>query len=563
LHPGATPAAAPDAALSRGRDAGGLAELLELQARERPGAIAALWPSGRTLRRRTFAELSARVLALARGLERAGLAPGERALVFLRPGPRFVEACWALFRLGAVPVLIDPAMGRAGLLDCVRASRARALLGIPRAHLARLIAPGAFEGVSVAVCDEVPWPGALRFEALAAARGATPRAAAPALGDATAAVLYTSGSTGPSKGVEASAANLAASAAALAELFRLRPGQCDAACFPLFALFDAALGIASFFPRVDPLHPAGCDPELVFGDLEASAAGFAFASPAVWKRVVPWMRAHGRRFTQLATAVSAGAPVPAQLALELRGLLAPGGEVHTPYGATEALPIACLAGAELAGAIAERTAAGEGTCVGRAVPETEVELVSVDDQPRARFTAEDALPRGAIGEIAVAGAQVTRRYFADAAATAAAKMRDGNGRLWHRMGDLGRFDADGRLWFLGRKSERIETAAGLVVPVPAENVFAGHPRVERCALVPVGERPRQEAVLVVEASTGLPGGRAAANLARELLELGRGVGACAGVERVLFHPRLPVDARHNAKIRRGELARWATARLGR
>src|SRR5262249_20064494 len=154
--------------------------------------------------------------------------------------------------------------------------------------------------------------------------------------------------TGPAKGVLYTHEVFAAQIDALRRLYSLEPGVVDCACFPLFALFDHALGLTSVFPEMDPARPAACDPAKVVHAIAASAGTFAFGWPAIWRRVVPWMRAHGRRFAALARVTIAGAPVPPALVLALRELLAPGGEVHTPYGATEALPVCDVDGAELA-----------------------------------------------------------------------------------------------------------------------------------------------------------------------------------------------------------------------
>jgi acyl-CoA synthetase (AMP-forming)/AMP-acid ligase II len=151
---------------------------------------------------------------------------------------------------------------------------------------------------------------------------------------------------------------------------------------------------------------------------------------------------------------------------------------------------------------------------------------------------------------------VTRRYLDDGRATRCAKIAQGNG-VWHRMGDVGRLDADSRLWFLGRKSQRLETEHGVLWPVPLENAFDVTRGVERTALVGVGPPGAERPVLVVESSERehvlLP------RLRRRSSELA--ASGIAPVERFLFHPRFPVDVRHNAKIRREELKHWAEREL--
>ncbi|MEQ1892572.1 MAG: AMP-binding protein, partial [Planctomycetota bacterium] len=355
--------------------------------------------------------------------------------------------------------------------------------------------------------------------------------AAPVAADAPAAVLYTSGSTGPAKGVVHTHGNFAAELELLRTHYALGPGDIDGACFPLFALFDGALGLTTLFPPIDPSRPARCDPAALHASFEAHRASFSFGSPAIWRRVVRWARAHGRRFTHLRRVTIAGAPVPPWLVLALRDLLPPGAEVHTPYGATEALPVCDITARELA-PLAEEIEAGAGSCVGRVLPGLELALIRVSDAPIARWSEDLRVRSGEPGEVCVKGPIATRRYLDDPAATAAAKIPDGDG-FWHRMGDVGRLDASGRLWFLGRKAHRIESAHGVLWPVPLENAFERTRGVARAALVGVGERGSERAHLVVEP------------------------------EPEVEHPALPVDVRHNAKIRREDLKKWAEGKAPR
>ncbi|MSR60876.1 MAG: peptide synthase [Planctomycetes bacterium] len=529
---------------------------LRRRAAEAPGRLAVhafgLWE-----RKLTFEQLERRVDACAHALAELGLARGERAALFVPPGPDFVALFHALLRLGALPVLIDPGMGRAALLACLERAAPSTLIGVAKVHLARKLFPRSFASVRLAVAiGPAPALGAHALERRAAAAPRTPFPLVTPLDGAPAAVLFTSGSTGPAKGVVYTHANFGAQLAALRTHFGLEPGGVDGACFPLFALFDNALGLTSVFPALDPSRPASCKPAAVLRALEQSAATFSFASPAVWARVVPWMSARRKRFTQLRRVTLAGAPVAPALVHALRALLPAGGEVHTPYGATEALPVSDIAGAELA-ALRPSIERGAGSCVGRPLAGVELALVRVSDEPLARWDESLCVPHGEAGEVCVKGAVVTRAYLDDPAADARAKIADG-AEVWHRMGDVGRFDADGRLWFLGRKSQRLETAHGVLYPVPLENAFAVTRGVVRTALVGVGPRGSERPVMVVESReserTLMP------RLRQRSGELANTPGA-ARIERFLFHPRFPVDVRHNAKIRREELKKWAEDEL--
>jgi acyl-CoA synthetase (AMP-forming)/AMP-acid ligase II len=531
---------------------------LRRRAEEAPGR-AAVRTFGRHARTLTFAELERRVDACAHALAELGLVRGERAALFVPPGPDFVALFHALLRLGALPVLIDPGMGRAALLACLARTAPSALIGVPRVHLARQLFPGPFQSVGLAVSVGPGFGfGAQRLERLLASRPQRPFEAVAVAAEAPAAVLFTSGSTGPAKGVVYTHGNFAAQLATLGAHFGLEPGETDCACFPLFALFDNALGLTSVFPELDPARPSRCDPAAIHRAIEASGASFTFGSPAIWQRVVPWARAHGRRFTSLRRVTIAGAPVPPALVLELGALLPAGGAVHTPYGATEALPMTDIAGAELA-TLRESIEQGAGSCVGRALAGVELALVRVSDEPIERWDPALLVADGEPGEVCVKGPLVTRRYLDDEGANRTAKIAEGP-EIWHRMGDVGRLDGHGRLWFLGRKSQRLETEHGVLYPVPFENAFDTTRGVARTALVGVGPRGAEKPVLVVESKEHERDHVLLPRLRRRSSELAATPGTPC-IERFLFLPRFPVDVRHNAKIRREELKRWAEARL--
>ena len=528
---------------------------------ERTPARCAVRTFGRRPAAIDFAALEARVNAAAHGLGELGLAPGDRACLFVPPGIDFVTLFHALLRLGAVPVLIDPGMGTRAMLACIERAAPRVLISLPRGHWARRLRPGPFRSVEVGVrVGRGPAPGAVPLERLLAAGGTRPFPVVER-GSGPAAVLFTSGSTGPAKGVVYTHANFAAQVDVLRTLYDLEPGSADCACFPLFALFDNALGMTSVFPEPEETRPAACDPAALHRAAEASRARFAFGSPALWRRVQAWAEPRGARFSTLARVTMAGAPVPPALVLGVRRLLPPGGEVHAPYGATEALPVSDVSASELE-RLRDRVEHGAaGSCVGRPAPGIEVALVRVTDEPIERWDESLRVAPGTPGEICVKGAVVTREYLGDAPATLAAKIPDGDGPagFWHRMGDVGRMDAEGRLWFLGRKSQRVETERGTLFPVPLENLFDATPGVSRTALVGVGPRGKERPHLVVE-----PEARAASSeLLPRLRARAETNDDARAVEGFLFHRRFPVDPRHNAKIHREELKRWAERRVRR
>jgi acyl-CoA synthetase (AMP-forming)/AMP-acid ligase II len=242
-------------------------------------------------------------------------------------------------------------------------------------------------------------------------------------------------------------------------------------------------------------------------------------------------------------------------------LQVPGVQVFTPYGATEALPVASIGSEEILGETRYETERSQGVCVGRPVPGVRVAVIPISDAPIPSWQEALALPPGQVGEIIVQGPQVTPAYYSRPGATALAKIPDpATGSFYHRMGDVGYFDEQGRLWFCGRKSQRVETPAGTFFTIPCEAVFNTHPQVQRTALVGVSRNGTTEPVLCVQLWSEYTAG-SRETLKRELLALGAKHPRTQAIKTILFKKVFPVDIRHNAKIFREKLAAWAARRL--
>ncbi len=505
----------------------------------------------------TFAELAAEAAAWRDRLVARGVRPGDRALVMVRPGLPLIASVFALFQLGAVPVIIDPGMGRKHFLASVARSRPRVLLGIPFAQILSRIFWGAFSTVAL----RIPVSGSLtaRLSGPRSAGRLSPPAPVGRLAPDLAAILFTSGSTGAPKGVCYAHGMFDAQVRLIRETYAIAPGEIDLPLLPIFALFNPALGMTTIVPELDPRHPADLDPAKIIQAIRQESVTNSFGSPTLWRKLGDHCLAHRLSLPTLRRVLCAGAPVPAALWKNAAGFL-PNGQLHSPYGATEALPIATVSAAEI------DPDSVRGACVGRPLADIAVKIIALTDAPLPTLAHACELAPGAIGEIIVSGPVVTREYDALPAATAAAKiLEEGGGAapervVWHRMGDCGYLDAAGRLWFCGRSAERVETLHGICHTEPCEQVFRPHARAARCALIGLGDRPRQRPALVVE--TSVSDSRAARALARELRQLALAHPHTASIDTFYFHPKFPVDVRHNAKIHRLALARWAATAKG-
>ncbi|MDR3636591.1 MAG: fatty acid CoA ligase family protein [Isosphaeraceae bacterium] len=568
-----------------------IASHLKTIARSRPFAPAVFCPSGRDRSGRTryvhwtYQQLDAESDRIAKGLGSNGVGRGVRTVLMVKPSLEFFSLTFALFKLGAVPILIDPGMGIKNLGRCLDEAQPVAFIGIPRAQVARrLLGWGrATLQFTLTVGRELTYQRIersvkRRFDP----REWLPRAGielggamdvlwdpghdeesveiAPTRPDETAAILFTSGSTGPPKGAVYTHAIFAAQVELLRNLYGIEPGEIDLCTFPLFALFAPALGMTAVIPEMDATRPAHVDPNKILEPIESFGVTNLFGSPALLKRVGGFGAERGITLPSLRRVVSAGAPVPARVIETFAKMLMNDAEIHTPYGATEALPVASINSRAILGETRQATDRGAGVCVGRPVEGMRVAIIRITDAAIPNWSDDLELPDGQIGEIAVQGPVATREYFKRPAATALAKIAGPNGGFWHRMGDLGYRDDPGRIWFCGRKAHRVITPAGTLFTIPCEAVFNTHPAVSRAALVGVGTPGKMKPVLCVE----LARPRVTDDLQRlrtELLEIGARFPHTREIRTILFHPSFPVDIRHNAKIFREKLAIWAARKL--
>lgn len=548
-----------------------IAAHLPAMARRQPHRPAVVVPAGRDRSGRprymhyTYRQLDEESDALARGLVQLGIGPGVRVVLLVKPGLEFFALVFALFKVAAVMVCIDPGIGLARLGRCLSEAEPAAMIGIPAAHWARRLLGWGRATLRTHVIASRGGLTSLGATSLDALRRLGERSSEPMLAashaDDVAAILFTSGSTGAPKGAVYTHGHFGAQVEALRAAYQIEPGEVDVCTFPLFALFAPALGMTAVVPKMDFTRPARIHPPNLLQVIDDFGATNLFGSPALLRRFADWAVPRGVKLESLRRVISAGAPVSPQVLDDFTRLLPPGVEVHTPYGATEALPVATIGSDEILADTRSRTDRGEGICVGRPVGQVQVRIIRIDDEPIADWSDDLELPPGQIGEIVVRGPVVTQAYYNRPEATAAAKIADPAGGFYHRMGDVGYLDDQGRLWFCGRKSQRVITSDGVLFTIPCEAVFNTHPEVSRTALVAACPNGVTRPVLCVE--TAQPSTRRERNrIQSELLTIAASHEHTRAIRGIVFHRSFPVDIRHNAKIGREQLAAWAERRLG-
>ena len=495
----------------------------------------------------------------ASGLRHYGLDNGTRVVMMVRPGIEFVTISFALAKLGAIAVFVDPRMGRQNVSRCLAEVRPDGFIGSLQSHIARVALGWARDTAPLCInVSGVGIPRALNYgEVLRRGRPTFFSDSGLVDLDQPAAVVFTSGSTGVPKGVVYTHRMFSAQAALLADHFGIQPGEVDLTTFPLFALFNPALRMTTVFPDIDFTRPAKADPGTIVRCVHRHSATHMFGSPALLDRLARYGQRTGAKLPTMQRVLVAGAPVSMKTLIALDKLLGPEAEIHSCYGATEALPICSIPGRRL---LEETQAHPEkGACLGLPIKGTSLAVIKVVYGPIQVWSDDLLMKSGEIGELVVSGANVSRTYW-NGRENELTKLPAIRGTILHRTGDLGYIDDRGYVWFCGRKSQRVITPSETLYTVPCERVFDQHPSVRRSALVGVGKPSNQRPVLCVELENGSQQKRAR-QIEHELIKLAEPYPHLRQIETILFHPDFPVDARHNAKIIREKLSIWAAKRI--
>jgi len=540
---------------------------LSIQASIAPDAIAIASPRGSHRQRDhrpydtlSMAELERRSSSIAAGLQELGIGPGKRIALLVRFGQDFIALVFAVLKTGATLVLIDPGMGRKNLIECLAATQPDGFIAIPVAHAILKWFKSRFPNAKHNVTAGRWLPG-LPGTTLDQLEKRSPSGlrVPSTQSDDPAAIIFTTGSTGPPKGVLYTHGTFNAQIDQVAGHYGIQPGGRDLSCFPLFGLFNAVMGTTTILPDMNPIRPADVDPVRLLDAIDQWRINQSFGSPALWTKVGGYCANTGRRVESLRCVLSAGAPVPPRILEQVRKAMHEEGCMYTPYGATEALPIASIESRMVLQETAALTRQGAGTCVGSRFSGIRWRVIAVDDNPIDCIDGTREMPTGEIGELMVCGPVVSKQYVTREDQNAIHKVQDGVA-IWHRMGDVGYLDSQDRFWFCGRKTHRVITRTSVLFTETIEAIVNSNPEIYRSALIGTGDRFSQEPMVVIEPwPMHHPGRRMnKTQLIQAVVEQLSKNPLGKEVQRVVVYPKkLPTDIRHNSKIFREKLTDWA------
>ncbi|MCE9647114.1 MAG: AMP-binding protein [Chloroflexi bacterium] len=476
------------------------------------------------------------------GLSACHLTSGMRAALMTPPSADFFALALAMLNLGIVPVIFDPAIGLKKAGECLNESQPEIFIGNPVTHTLRII----FGWGRGSVKHNLSIGKILNSSTQAApSADRAPQPTDPA------AVIYTSGSTGLPKGALYTRANFEAQLKMLKNTFNITEDEIDLPAFPLYALIDVLLGVTSVIPDITFPVPKNIDSARTLSAIQEYKVTNTFASPVVLDKLASYGVPHNIKLPSLKRVITAGAPATIQLQARFRKLLNDNTGLFGIYGATETLPIAKVESREIF-SLKEKTGRGAGICLGRPVENVKIRIIKITDEPIGEWRDSLTVGSNVVGEITVQSPATTRRYIRREDANRLSKIKDGD-EVIHRMGDVGYFDEQGRLWYCGRKSHRVITQEHVLFTEQIEGIFNAHPLVHRSALVGVDEKP----VLWVE----LEQKAAQEKVKGELMKLAKDHAQASKIKSFLFMKRFPTDVRHNSKIIREELTLITKRRL--
>lgn len=533
-----------------------ISDYLRSNAEKHPEKPALLNPE-----RVTYNEMEGKVSKYSSALYNYSIIAGTRTLVMIPAGTDFFILLFSLLRIGAVPVMIDPNMGIKEMLSVLSDLEPEAFIGTPKAHLLRIVFPYAFKTVKIKfTTGSVLLPGTRRLKDLVKDNSGQPPLHLSDPND-MAAIFFTSGSTGPAKGVIYTSGMLQNQIEITKSQFNVGTDETDLCTFPLLGLFAICHGNSSVLADMDMLHPAKLNPKKIIKNIQDFSCTQMFGSPMILNKLAGYGSRKGIKLTSLRNIISAGAPVHRNVLESFGRMVSENAVIHTPYGATEALPVTDITASDLLRIYSAEPENGTLICIGIPVEPLDVKIIEITDKQIASWDNARLMPVNEVGEIVVKGPWVSTVYFKRNEANTLSKVPDLlTHETWHRMGDLGKMDTYGRLWFYGRKSQRVITSEDTLFTIPCEAAFNQHPLVARSALVgiPSHKPGLKRPVICIQLKPGL---HPTKKLVRELRELGSSGLITKGISDILFKSGFPVDPRHNAKIFREKLALWAAKKL--
>ena len=494
----------------------------------------------------SFDELEKKINIACQAFIKASLKKGDKVLVFIPPSIELISTTFALFKMGAIPIFIDPGMGKENLLDCVKSVDADALIGISKIFYLKKMSSKFFDSLRVSICTDSSLWGDYSFEKIKKDVLNSFEVVDQKESD-LAAILFTSGATGLPKGVEYTMGMFCNQVIKLKEIFSINSTDVDYAGYPLFSLFTLCMGASTYIPSaIDPKKPAKTSAQQLVKELKESRVTFATGAPSIWKKLAEYCEKKKIVLDDLKALVMFGAPVSGNLMRGLKKVM-PHGQIYTPYGATESLPVSIINSNMILGETFEQTELGRGVCVGYPVRDVNVQIIPlIEEEVSTLKSLENYEP----GEICVSSPMTSKAYHLyDQNSLSKIYVKKDS---WHRMGDVGYMDEWGKLWYLGRKKHMIHFKNKNFFSVCVEGIFNSHPKIANSALIKISEMPA--VAVILKKKVKFMSAHEQGELQKKLSIFAQRFEETREIKKIVFVDEFPLDTRHNIKIDRIKLS---------
>lgn len=535
-------------------------KLIEEQAQKTPHKKAVIFPEKNKTSFYTFEKLMANCNSLSHNFEKKKITKGTKVLLFVKPSLNFSVITFSLFKLGAVPIFIDPGIGLSNLLRAIDKTKPQVFITETKGLILKALFSKWFKSVKQTFCTR-DFLTLQSIESILRTKTTPTKKHKVKLTEAdTASILFTSGGTGKPKGVIYTHGMFLEQIKLLKKEFQYTGDDRDLPGFPLFSLMTMAMGVTSVIPELDPRKPSLCNPQKIVKNILDHEVTTMAGSPAIWEKVGLYCIKHSIKLKTVRALIMFGAPVPKRLHKIFKKIL-PNGTSYTPYGATECLPVSNISAHSLEKTKLPKNFKHRAICVGKAIAQTKIKIIKEHSSKDLKISQTKELAPYDIGEIIIQGAQASPSYFEEEEETRLSKIKD-KGLFWHKMGDLGFLDHEKRLWFCGRSKHKIKTSQKEYYSIPTELVFNGHKEIKKTALIGLHINDKITPALVVERYDRKT--RFSPNKKKlfkeELLKLAKSHTETDKITQFFVHKSLPVDRRHNIKIDRNLLSHYFSHR---
>ena len=509
----------------------------------------------------SYFQLEQKSNLLARKLQKKKIMKGHKVLVFIKPSLEFSVIIFALFKIGAIPIFLDPGIGIKNVLNAIKKAKPDVLIAVPIVHLFKIFLPKLFKSTKVSLTTKKLWffPNIISIHSLINSEETLSLShfeCTKCTKDDIAAIVFTSGGTGKPKGVTYTHKMFYSQIKLQKEIFKFNSNDIDLPGFPLFSLMTIAMGVTSVIPDMNPSIPSKADPKKIVQNILDNNVTTAAGSPAIWERVGQYCKDKKIELKSIRALIMFGAPIRHHLH-ELFKQSLPNGNTFTPYGATECLPVSNISGTEILNL--PQAQGPTATCIGKTFPNTRLRIIKYEQEAIETIEKCEFLAPYEIGEIIVQGEQASPFYFFEKKQTIFAKINDPkNKTFWHRMGDYGYLDNNNKLWFCGRVSHKVDSTCGVFYSIPTESIFNRHPNISKAALVSIEVNRQIYPAIVIERKDHKT--KLHENIKnqfkKELIQLSSCSTLTRKIEYFFLHSNLPVDKRHNIKIDRIALSNF-------